>query len=135
MTTLQPERKKRILTIIVLSVVVILLLWLYGSVDPESQEWGRFFPKCPVKLLTGLQCPSCGIQRATFALLHGDIPGALRQNWFIPFSLAYLAALILTKYLCKPFSTLQTFFWGRRGCTLYISLYIIWFILRNILGC
>ena len=132
-----PNRKSktRTVTIIAIAVVVILLLWLYGSVDPESPVWGRFFPKCPVKLLTWLQCPSCGIQRALFALLHGDLTGSLRHNWFIPFSCCYLAGLILTKYLCPPFSRLQSFFWGRRGCTLYIALYILWFIIRNILGC
>lgn len=130
-----PEPTKRTISIIAIAVTVMLLLWLYGSVDPESPEWGRFFPKCPVKLLTGLQCPSCGIQRVTFALLHGDLTGALRQNWFLPFSLCYLAALLLSKLLCAPFSPLLTFLWGRRGCTIFISLYILWFIIRNILGC
>ncbi len=127
----QPKQKK--LTTAAVAAVVILLLCLYACLDPADSDWGRFFPKCPVKLLTGLQCPGCGIQRAAHALLHGDVIGALSQNWFLIFSIGYLICLVLTKYFCKPFSTIRKFFWGRAGCALYIVLYIAWFIVRNLL--
>ncbi len=125
--------KQKSVTITLIVVMVIILLFIYGWVDPESTVWGRFFPKCPVKLLTGLQCPSCGIQRAAHAMLHGDFYGALRQNWFLIFSIGYLICLIFTKYFCQTFSPARKFFWGQPGCTLYITFYIIWFIVRNIL--
>lgn len=132
--TIKPSRPKRTtVTITAIAVVVIILLFVYAWVDPESTVWGNFFPKCPVKLLTGLQCPSCGIQRAAHALLHGDFYGALKQNWFLIFSIGYLISLLFTKYFCQPFSSARKFFWGRAGCTLYITFYIIWFIVRNIL--
>lgn len=127
-----PTKQNNII-IAVITAMVILLLLIYASVDPENEVWGKFFPKCPVKLLTGLQCPACGIQRAAFALLHGDILGALRQNWFLILSVGYLACLLITKYFCTLFSPVRKFFWGRPGCTIFIILYVLWFIIRNIL--
>lgn len=38
--------------------------------------------RCPFHAVTGWYCPGCGGTRALGALLHGDIPGALRDNLF-----------------------------------------------------
>jgi hypothetical protein len=40
----------------------------------------RFYPVCQFHRLTGLNCPGCGGTRALYALLHGDLPTALRDN-------------------------------------------------------
>jgi hypothetical protein len=39
-----------------------------------------FYPVCQFHKLTGLNCPGCGATRALYALLHGDILRALRDN-------------------------------------------------------
>lgn len=39
-----------------------------------------FYPACHFHQLTGLNCPGCGMTRATHALLHGDLATALRDN-------------------------------------------------------
>lgn len=36
------------------------------------------FPICPTAAVLGIPCPGCGLTRATLALLHGDLRGALR---------------------------------------------------------
>ena len=40
----------------------------------------HFYPVCEFHRLTGLNCPGCGGTRALYALLHGDLPTALRDN-------------------------------------------------------
>jgi hypothetical protein len=35
---------------------------------------------CPFHAATGLDCPGCGLQRAVWSLLHGDVHAALRAN-------------------------------------------------------
>ncbi|MGI5337361.1 DUF2752 domain-containing protein [Streptomyces sp. CA-181903] len=50
---------------------------LVGTVDPN--EPGHY-PVCPLLHFTGLLCPACGGLRGLHALLHGDLPAALRAN-------------------------------------------------------
>lgn len=44
-----------------------------------------FFPLCPFHVITGLNCPGCGMTRGFNALFRGDILGALHFNALIPF--------------------------------------------------
>jgi hypothetical protein len=37
-------------------------------------------PFCPMAGVLGVPCPGCGLTRATLALLHGDLRGALRLH-------------------------------------------------------
>lgn len=39
-----------------------------------------FYPICMFHRLTGLNCPGCGMTRASHALLHGDFKQALKDN-------------------------------------------------------
>ncbi len=48
---------------------------------------------CPVRALTGIWCPGCGLTRATHHLLHGDVVQALSFNAMTPFVLAGLLTL------------------------------------------
>jgi hypothetical protein len=50
-----------------------------------------FFPVCQFHRLTGLNCPGCGMTRALYALLHGDLLTALRDNALFVLTLAGLA--------------------------------------------
>jgi Protein of unknown function (DUF2752) len=39
-----------------------------------------FYPRCPLFLLTGWECPSCGTLRALHQLAHGHFAAAWRFN-------------------------------------------------------
>lgn len=51
-----------------------------------------FYPVCQFHRLTGLNCPGCGGTRALYALLHGNIGTALRDNALLVVGLAVAAA-------------------------------------------
>ena len=51
-------------------------------------------PFCPMATVLGIPCPGCGLTRATLALLHGDVRGALALHPLV-FVLAPLFALAI----------------------------------------
>ena len=58
------------LPITVLTVYVLLTWWAETSI-------------CPIRAMTGLPCPGCGLTTAATALLRGDILTALQSNAMI----------------------------------------------------
>jgi len=53
-----------------------IFLFFFNPASPSNQ----FFPKCPFRLLTGLQCPGCGSTRAFYQLLHLHPVAAFKLN-------------------------------------------------------
>ena len=52
----------------------------------------NFYPVCQFHRLTGLNCPGCGDTRALYALLHGHLATALRDNALLVGGTFFLAA-------------------------------------------
>jgi hypothetical protein len=52
------------------------------------------YPQCPLKAMTGLDCPGCGMTRAVYSLLHGDLAGAVSHNLLLIVALPVLAVLL-----------------------------------------
>lgn len=48
---------------------------------------------CPIKLATGVPCPSCGTTGSTMAILHGDFLAGLTLN---PFGFVVAAIMLIT---------------------------------------
>lgn len=40
----------------------------------------EFVPPCPLRTITGIPCPLCGMTRGVTALVHGDLAHALLLN-------------------------------------------------------
>lgn len=116
--------------VLVCSMVILVITTLY-VVDPSEHLW---IPKCPTKLLFGIDCPGCGCQRAIHAFLHGDIIQAINYNPFIVFALPY--AIIAAGYKYIRNMTLRNKIGSVIESKFMIYTYIVafsfWFILRNI---
>lgn len=56
--------------------------------NPPGSSWAT--PPCMMHKMTGLHCPGCGSTRATYALLHGDLPGAMKKNIIFVIALPFL---------------------------------------------
>ena len=58
--------------------------------DPHQRgSWGL----CPLRALTGLDCPGCGGLRAVNDLTHGDLGAAASSNLFFVVSIPLIVAL------------------------------------------
>lgn len=117
---------------IVIGLALIAALVILTLIDPAQSVW---MPKCPFKLITGLQCPGCGGQRAAHALLQGDIVGALRYNWFLIYAAPYLLLLIIERFFLQGEWQTKVRSWAENKYVvwLYIVSYCVWLVVRNIL--
>lgn len=118
--------------IIVGSVALAAMLFLY-FVRPTAHWWT---PKCPIKLLTTLSCPGCGIQRFLNALLHGNACEAVAYNYWLIYALPYTLALVVAWAL--PDGPLRvrarSITEHRYAVWFYVATFTLWFIIRNLLG-
>jgi hypothetical protein len=76
---------------------------------------------CPIKLLTGISCPGCGMTRAWLHLLHGDLSGAFSYH-----PLFWIPALLPLSAWISP-QRRELLFWLLLG--LVLSVWLIRFFL------
>ena len=70
--------------------LAFLLIWAY-MIDPLA---GGYTIPCFFHETTGLYCPGCGLQRATYDMLHGEMQAAFNVNvlsfFLVPLFLYFL---------------------------------------------
>lgn len=118
--------------VIIISMAVLVLAGLC-LVNPVSSVW---VPKCPFRLLTGLNCPACGIQRFLHALLNGRIAEAIHYNYYLLYALPY-AALFAVEWLMphgKARERLAGVIENRYVVWFYVVTFFVWLVVRNIIG-
>ena len=110
---------RRAIVITFIMVIAAMAVAIYFRWNPASHD---FFPRCVFLNLTGLKCPGCGSQRAFHALLHGDVVAALRLNALAEWQRTrwprFYVALSSPRVLCAIVLTV-----------------LLWWVLRNLLGC
>ena len=106
--------------------IAAFLLWKYGS------SW---FPGCMFRKWTGLECPGCGMTRATEAMLHGRLLQAFSFNpvGMVLFPLAVIACGFKAIGWARGTAAPIEFKTGRWGATVIAVVVIAWWILRNLL--
>ena len=114
---------------VVAACCVLAVLFIF---NPTEYAW---MPKCPVKLLFGVDCPGCGVQRALHALLHGHIREAVGYNLFLAVAFPYLIAVLISDVmkegkLRRRLRSIVESKWVIGG---YIVIFFLWFIIRNII--
>jgi Protein of unknown function (DUF2752) len=79
------------------TVVAIWILLALGAIYVFFYEPGKtgFFPPCPFRLLTGLQCPGCGVTRALHQIVHGNFVAAFMLNPLFLISIPFILIAFL----------------------------------------
>ncbi len=117
-----------------LFVVLVLLIGLVVlyRFNPIDYIW---MPKCPFKMITGLQCPGCGGQRAIYSLLHGHVAEALHYNYFLVYAGPYAFLFVVQRWILsgKAKTWLGNVIENKFVVRFYIVTFLIWMLVRNIL--
>jgi hypothetical protein len=101
-------------------------LLLLALVDPNQPG---HYPTCPVKALTGLDCPGCGSLRALHDLAHGNVMGALGHNVLL---VVWLPVVVLAGMRWATGRTLQAWLLARHTGWAAFAVVTCWAVLRNL---
>ena len=86
---------------------------------------------CPIKFITGISCPACGMTRAVLAILHGNIHTALNYHPLVLILPVLLISIII--YMVNN-SRIKPYVWLNRllNCIFILSaaLFIAVYVLR-----
>jgi len=115
-------------------VALAVLVLAFGAHMLRETGGAGWMPGCAFKKVTGLDCPGCGMTRATYAALHGNLGAAFHFNpvGMVPLPLALLALSLEVAGWVRgkplPFR-LRT---GRWGSAILLAIITGWWILRNV---
>ena len=117
--------KKKIIKLLIICILVISYLIVGNQI--------HFYLFCPIRKLTGLYCPGCGVTRMLLHILKGNFYQAFRYNpllfMMLPFFIIYYFDSFYSEYKQKPrkFERLEPKLWY-----FLLVLFIGYGILRNI---
>ena len=115
---LSEDGKSMVLSIL-LAAIVAVGISIAVFLDPKSLSW---FPRCPFRMLTGLDCPGCGTARAIHAAANGRWYEAFRSNPILVVAIPFLLAIII-----KPQ-------WARKPSVAWSVFVVVvgWTLVRNL---
>ncbi|MCD8237132.1 MAG: DUF2752 domain-containing protein [Prevotellaceae bacterium] len=123
---------RTILRLFLFAAIVGTMTAVYYLNDPARTVW---CPKCVMLAVTGYKCPGCGVQRMFFHVLHGDVIAGIRYNYFA--ALVWVYALVLISGYIVPIKSYTKFIRehlvNRYVAYSYLILYVVWWIIRNVL--
>ena len=126
-------KQKRVLVGLSIMVAFLAGVYLYSHYNPEDYH---LFPKCPVYLLTGYECPGCGSQRAFHNLFQGNFIAAFNYNPLMILLIPYVLSGIYFEYIADRTATrivrLRNILFGKWAAPILAVIILLYFILRNI---
>lgn len=116
---------------IAILILILTLGAIYFIFDPGASV---YFPKCPVRLLTGYPCPGCGSQRAIHALLHGDIKGAAEYNILVVMFVPLLVLMFFSSFYRERYPRLYILTHHKYVAYASLVAILIWWVIRIAFG-
>lgn len=124
------NRQQEIRKALVIGASLIFLL-IYFLFNPQHS---LLFPKCPIYVLTGWQCPGCGSQRAIHCLLNFDFVQAFSYNALMVMSIPYLFIAFYFEYFKGKYKypRIRKILFGEKACLIILVITITFFFTRNL---
>lgn len=116
---------------VLVCIVLVGVFLLFLTQDPSKS---RLFPKCLFHVLTGLNCPGCGSQRALHALLNLDIRTAVGYNALMVCSIPFLMVLTVAGLSRSGHPRLYAALTAPAAIAVYLAVILLWWLLRNLFG-
>lgn len=113
-------------------VVSVLVLAAYQLRQDGGQGW---MPGCYFRKLTDLECPGCGMTRATHAFLNGRFAEAFLLNpvGIILLPLAMVGLAFEVSGWVRGKADYPRFKVGKWGAMSFAAILIVWWIVRNMI--
>lgn len=111
---------------------LIVLIVVYALFNPAE---GGYFPRCPFRMLTGLECPGCGSQRAVHNLLNLNVRQAARENVLLVIAIPYVITGFVFDMIKEPSPEAAKWrkrLFGTKAIWVVLTLIIVFTVLRNI---
>jgi hypothetical protein len=111
--------------------VFVAIAIIYRAFNPDLTA---IFPQCPFRLLTGLECPGCGSQRAVHYLLNFNLLAAFRENALLVISIPYIIGGFVFDQIKNPAPvTLQirNTFYGKFAIWTVLIIILVFWVGRN----
>ena len=130
-TTPGARRGLRLPAAVLVPVGLVVAGCAYLAVN-DPNDPSALMPRCPTKLVTGLDCPFCGGLRMVHDLLHGQWAAAAHANLVLMLALPLLGLLLLRPWW--PSSAERTFdrIPGRAFAIGLVVLGVTWMAVRNL---
>ena len=111
-------------------VVFIILCVIYFFLNPSTSS---YFPKCPLKSISGYECAGCGAQRAFHELLHLRISKAFKCNPLFVASIPFLFFVLLINSTRNETlkTTVNHYVFSKKNIALLLIIVFVFSLFRN----
>ena len=118
-----------------LLVSVVVLLLLFAAYKLRQNGGAGWIPGCFFRKITDLECPGCGMTRATYAVLHGRFTEAFRLNpvGIILFPIAMIGLGIEVFAWVRGKTDNCRLSVGRWGALILAAVVMVWWVVRNLI--
>lgn len=120
--------KNRAKKAIICSFIVVTILLIYFLI---LYKFNLFKFKCIFHEITGLNCPGCGITRMISSFVNGDFINGIKYNYFLGYT--FIIVIFIIGYSIYSYISNKKIKYIEWFNILYLSLFILWGIVRNIL--
>ncbi len=110
------------------AVAAATVIWFADPTTP-----GGLLPPCPTNALLHVNCPGCGMTRAVYSLMHGDVAAAMHYNAVGVIGLVLAATAMFVGWLRRRLGLGAPSWWNTRiVIATAVVVTLAWFVIRNI---